>query len=172
MASEALGRILDVALGSVPVDTSAAATTGKRVSLTDCAGVTVVVVKAAGGSGESPTLTLKQHTVSTGGSPVNLAIIDHYYLKSATTLAGTEQWTKVTQAAAATITDPGAAGTSGQSQQIIAFEVPATSLSDTYKYISVDQADVGSTAQYATVLYIRRDLKVARSPEKLAASLA
>jgi hypothetical protein len=171
MAMEALGRLVDVCLGAVPVDMSSAAVTGKRVALKGCGGLTIVVVKAAGTAGDDPTLTLKQHTAASSGTTSNLAVIDHYYLKSATTLAGTETWTKVTQSAAATIADPGGAGTSAESQQIIVIEVDAAQLSDGYTHVSLDVADVGTNAQLGAILYFRRDLLVERAPASLAASL-
>ncbi len=171
MAMEALGRLVDVCIGAAPVDLASAAVTGKRVKLRDAGGLTIVIVKGAGTAGEDPTFTLKQHTAGSGGTSANLPIIDHYYLKSATTLAGTETWTKVTQNPAATIADPGAAGTSAESQQIIAIEVDAAQLSDGYTHVSLDAADVGTGAQLGAILYLRRDLKVERTPVALAASL-
>ena len=113
MAMEALGRLVDVCIGAAPVDLSTAGATGKRVALKGAGGLTIVVFKGAGTAGDDPTFTLKQHTANTGGTTSNLAAIDHYYLKDAATLAGTEAWTKVTQAAAATIADPGG-GTNAQ----------------------------------------------------------
>ena len=171
MAMEALGRLVDVCVGAVPVDMSSAAVTGKRVAVKGSGGLTIVVFKGAGTAGDDPTLTLKQHTANTGGTTSNLAVIDHYYLKSATTLAGTEQWTKVTQSAAATIADPGGAGTSAESQQVIVIEVDAAQLSDGYTHVSLDVADVGTNAQLGAILYLRRDLLVERAPAALAASL-
>lgn len=171
MAMEALGRLVDVCIGAAPVDLSAAAVTGKRVSLKGAGGLTIVVFKGAGTAGDDPTFTLKQHTANTGGTTSNLAVIDHYYLKDAATLAGTEQWTKVTQTAAATIVDPGGAGTSAEHQQIIAIEVDAAQLSDGYTHVSLDCADVGTNAQLGAILYLRRDLLVNRAPSALAASL-
>ncbi|MFF9002612.1 hypothetical protein ACF1GW_35685 [Streptomyces achromogenes] len=171
MAMEALGRLIDVCVGAAPVDLSSAAVTGKRVSLKGCGGLTIVVFKGAGTAGDDPTLTLKQHTASSGGTTSNLAVIDHYYLKSATTLAGTEAWSRVTQSAAATIADPGGAGTSAESQQIIVIEVDAAQLADGYTHVSLDVADVGTNAQLGAILYLRRDLLVERAPAALAASL-
>lgn len=171
MAMEALGRLVDVCIGAVPVDLSSAAVTGKRVALKGGGGLTIIVFKAAGTAGDDPTFTLKQHTASSGGTSSNLAVIDHYYLKSATTLAGTETWSKVTQSAAATIADPGGAGTSAESQQILAIEVDAAQLSDGYTHVSLDCADVGTNAQLGAILYLRRDLTVQRAPQALAASL-
>lgn len=171
MAMEALGRLVDVCIGAAPVDLSAAAVTGKRVSLKGCGGLTILVFKGAGTAGDDPTVTLKQHTAASSGTTSNLAIIDHYYLKDATTLAGTEAWTRVAQSAAATIVDPGGAGTSAEHQQIIAIEVDAAQLSDGYTHVSLDVGDVGTNAQLGCVLYLRRDLFVERAPASLAASL-
>lgn len=168
---EGLGRLFDIAVGAVPVDMSSAAVTGKRVRLADANGVTIVLFKAAGTAGDDPTVTLKQHTAASGGTTSNLAVIDHYYLKNATTLAGTEGWTKKTQTAAATIADPGGAGTSAESQQIIAIEVDGAQLSDGYTHVSLDVADVGTNAQLGAVLYLLRDLDVQRAPQALTASL-
>ncbi|MCM1943141.1 hypothetical protein NC239_33560 [Streptomyces sp. G3] len=168
---EALGRLVDVCVGAAPVDLSTAAVTGKRVRLRDAGGLTIVVFKGAGTAGDDPTLTLKQHTAASAGTTSNLAVIDHYYVKDATALAGTEQWTRVAQTAAATIADPGGAGTSAEHQQIIVIEVEAEQLSDGYTHVSLDVADVGTNAQLGAVLYLRRDLSVERAPAALVASL-
>lgn len=172
MAQEALGRLFDISTGFSPVDMSTAANTGKRVSLRNAGGVTIVLVKGAGTAGQDPVLTLKQHTASSGGTSANLVAIDHYYVKSETALDGDETWTKVTQAAAATITDPGGAGTSAEEEQIVVIEVDARSLSDGYGYVSLDVADVGANAQLGTVLYLLRDLAAQRDPSKLTAPLS
>lgn len=171
MAQEALGRLFDISAAVVPVDLQAAQT-GKRVALRNAGGCTIVVFKAAGTAGDDPTFTLKQHTASSGGSTANLAIIDHYYLKAEATLDGDETWTRVAQAAAATIVDPGGAGTSAEEQQIIAIEVDGRSLTDGYDYISLDVADTGTNAQLGCVLYLLRDLAVQRTPANLVAPLS
>ncbi|NUO42420.1 MAG: hypothetical protein HOV82_10310 [Streptomyces sp.] len=172
MAMEALGRLFDVSIGAAPADLSSAATTGKRVSLRNAGGCTILVVKGAGTAGDDPTITLKQHTAATSGTTANLACIDHYYLKAEATLDGDEQWVKKTQAVAATIADPGGAGTSAEEQQIIAIEVDGRSLSDGYDYISLDIGDVGTNAQLGAVVYLLRDLMVERAPVKLVAPLS
>ncbi|MFD6620222.1 hypothetical protein ACFWFB_33820, partial [Streptomyces albidoflavus] len=160
-----------VCIGAAPADLSAAAVTGKRVKLRDCGGLTIVVVKGAGTAGDDPTVTLRQHTAGTGGTTATLPVIDHYYLKDATALAGTETWTRVTQTAAATIADPGAAGTSAEHQQILVIEVESEQLSDGYTHVSLDVADVGTNAQLGAVLYLRRDLSIERAPSAMVASL-
>jgi hypothetical protein len=170
MAIELLGRI-DVSAGVAPLDLQTART-GNRVSLRNADGCLILVFKGAGTAGDDPTLTLKQHTASSSGTSANLAVIDHYYLKSETTLDGDEQWTKVTQTAAATIADPGGAGTSAEEQQIIAIPVQAPQLSDGYSYISLDVADTGTNAQLGAVLYLLHGLRAERAPAKLVAPLS
>lgn len=170
---EALGRVFDVSVGFQPVDMQTAANTGKRVSLRRSQAVTIVMFKAIGTAGDDPVLTLKEHNANTGGTSQNLAAIDHYYLKTATTpgLVGTETWSKVTQTLAATITDPGGAGTSAESAQIVVIEVDGTKLSDGFNHISLDVADVGGNAQLGCVLYFPHDLTVQRKPANLRAAL-
>jgi hypothetical protein len=172
MAQEGLGRLFDISVGAVPVDLSSAAVTGKRVSLKNSAALTIVVFKAAGTAGDDPVVTLQQHTAASGGTSQNLATVDHYYLKNATTLAGTETWARKAQSAAATITDPGGAGTSAESQQILVIEVLGTQLADGFSYVSANIADVGTNAQLGCVLYLLHDLTVQRAPANLVAALA
>jgi hypothetical protein len=171
---EGLGRLLDVSVGFVnQVTNNAADVTGKRVSLKDAAGVTIVVFAGAGTAGDDLDLVVKQHTASSGGTTANLAKIDHYYVKAATTLAGTETWSEITQTEAATITDAGGAGTSAETQQIVAIEINADMLSDGYSYVSVDSTNGGaSNDKTASALYLLRDLNVQRTPSNLAASLS
>lgn len=166
---EGLGRLFDIGIGFVPVDINTNnGETGKRCSLKHASGVTIVVIKAAGTAADDPTLTLKQYTASSGGTTANLAVIDHYYLKNETALDNDESWTKVTQTAAATIADPGGAGTSAESQQIVAIEVSANSLSDGYAWVGLDYAVAGlANAQLATWFYILHDLAAQRAPANL-----
>lgn len=149
-----LGNKYDLGTGFVPVDMSVAANTGKRIAMSGLTSVDVVFIKAAGTAAQDPVITLKEHDASTGGNSQNLAVISEYFVKSEATLDNDETWARVTQAAAATITDPGGAGTSAEEQQIVVFTVSLDQLSDGFKYISVDVADVGANAQLGTVLYI------------------
>lgn len=149
-----LGESYDLSTGLVPVDLSTAANTGKRVFMQEVTSMDIVVIKAAGTAADDPVLTLKQHTASAAGTTTDLAVITEYMLKTEATLDGDETWTKVTQAAAATITDPGGAGTSAESQQIVVIHVRADQLTAGNAYVSLDIADVGTNAQLGTVLYI------------------
>jgi len=165
---EGLGRLFDIGTGWVSTDMNTNnGETGKRISMRSGTGLTIVVFKGAGTAGEDPTLTLKEHSAYTGGTSQNLAIIDHYYLKNETALDNDESWTKVTQAAAATIADPGGAGTSAESQQIIAIPVNAYQLSDGFTHVSLDYAVTAAAAQIAGWLYIIHDLAVQRTPASL-----
>jgi hypothetical protein len=166
---EALGRLFDFSTGFSPVDMQTAANTGKRVGLKNCAGVTILFIKAAGTAGDDPVLTLNEHTASSGGTSQVLAELSKYYQKQETTLDGDEQWTEVTQAAASTITFN---ATSAESEALYAIELDGTQLSDGFDYISVDVADVGGNAQLGTVLYVLRDLTVQRDPTALVAPLS
>ncbi|MBA4865916.1 hypothetical protein H1V43_32145 [Streptomyces sp. PSKA54] len=171
MAQEALGRLVDISTGFTPVDLATAGATGKRVSLRGAGGVLVLVSLAAAASGtESVTLTLQEHSASSGGTSQNLAVIDHYYRKAEATLDGDEQWTRVSQTAAATIS---VAGASFATQEVlIAIEVNATSLSDGFAYVSVSASDPGTVARVAECVYVLRDLVAQRAPASLAAPLS
>jgi hypothetical protein len=149
-----LGESYDLSTGLAPVDLSTAANTGKRVSMVEVASVDIVVIKGAGTAADDPVLTLKQHTAATSGTTSDLAVITEYSLKNEATLDGDETWTRVTQSAAATITDPGGAGTSAESQQIVVIHVRADQLTPGNTHISLDIADVGTNAQLGAVLYI------------------
>lgn len=169
MGQLALGRYFDISTGFVPVDTQTGANTGKRVSLRHAAGVTFVFFKGAGTGSDDPVFTLQEHNAASSGTSQNLAKIDTIFKKTATTLAGTETWTKTTQTAAATYTATGDATKQG----IYAIYVAATSLSDTFAYVSLSVADTGAAgAQLGCMLYVLSELAVQRTPANLPAPLA
>jgi hypothetical protein len=172
MAQEGLGRAYDFSIGNAPVDYNTAGATGKRVSLRNCGGVAVLLnLAVAGGGTDAVVCTLKQHTASTSGTSADLAVIDHFYVKFEALLDGDEQWTRVTQAAGATITLAGA--TYAATEVLLCLEVNATSLSDGYDYISFDVADPGTGgARLGSVTYVLRDLAVQRAPANLVAPLS
>ncbi len=173
---EALGRLFDISLGYLNIDLNTSGATGKRVSLRNSAGCTIVCVVPATGGTEDLTFDVQQATASSGGTSndmdsTNAATgIDHYYIKAGTTLAGTETWTKVTQAAASEVVVVGA--TYGASQCLVAIEVSASQLADGFSYISVNSPDPGSTARVVSVLYFLHSLEVQRKPVNMIAALA
>lgn len=164
-----IGRVFDLSVGLAPYDTNSGAGTGKRVALRGASSITVVLYKAAGSGTDVPVITLNEATAASGGTSQALAAITKWYKKSGTTLAGTETWTETTQAASSTLTLTGEATKQG----IYAFTVHATSLSDTFGYISVDIADTGAAgAQWGGVLYVLHDLTSQRAASKMRAALA
>ena len=172
MAMEGLGRAFDVTLGFKPVDMQTAANTGARVHLKNCGGVDFVLYKGAGTAGDDPVLTLQEHNAASSGTSQNLVAIDHYYLKTATTMDGSELWVKTTQTKAATITDPGGLGTSAESQMFVVVPLEASALSDGFEWVSLSVADVGGNAQLGCMFYLLRDLTVSRTPANLVQSHA
>lgn len=165
----ALGRMFDLSVGFAPVDTQTGANTGKRISMRPYEAIGVLLFKGAGSGTDVPVFTLNEANASTGGTSQALAAITTWYKKSATTLAGSETWTKTTQAAGSTLTLTGEATKQG----IYYFEVEATKLSDGFTHISVDVADTGSAgAQLAGLLYVAHDLHVPRAPASLVAPLS
>lgn len=175
---EALGRLIDVSVGYINIDLNTSGATGKRVSLKNATGVTFLCILPATAGTEDVTFDVQQHTAATAGTSADLDAIvagsnagsDHFYIKSAATLAGTETWAKVTQTAGSEVVVAGA--TYGASQCIVAIEVAAGNLADGYSYVSVISPDPGSTARVVTVLAILHDLNVKRTPANLAAALA
>lgn len=167
----ALGKLFDLSIGSVPADADGGAITGKRVSLKNARGVSIVVIGAAGTAPDDLQLDLQEHTAASGGSSADLDIVTTYYHKSEATLDGDETWTKVTQAAASEIADVGGAGTSAEEQQIAVIEVAAEQLSEGYDFVSLNIPDLGTAgAKYVAVLYILWGLNAQRAPESLASA--
>ena len=174
----ALGRLFDISAGYINVDLNTSGATGKRVSLKNASGCTIVAILPSTGGTEDLTLDVQQANAASGGSSADLDSggvagsrgITEFHIKAATTLAGTETWTKVTQSEASEVVVSGA--TYGGSQCIVAIFVSASQLADGYSYISVNSPDPGSTARVVSVLYFLHDLEVQRSAVNLAAALA
>jgi hypothetical protein len=164
---EALGRLLDMTVGIAPVDLSAAAVTGKRVSMHDASGLAVVVFKGAASSGTDPAFTFKECTADSSGTSQNMANPPAYYWeKTATALAGTETWTQVT----ATYSSGAVTLTSQEGNQgIYVFQILEQDLSAGFSYIEVDAAKAGTVAQLGSVLLIPFDLASQRDVGNLPA---
>lgn len=145
-----LGPDYDISVGVSPVDL-ATAQTGKRINMANVKSVDIVFAKGAGTAADDPTVTLRHHTASSGGTSADLAVITEYYLKQETTLDGDETWTKVEQSAAATIVGD---GTSAESEQLVVVNVRADQMPAASNWLSLDVADVGLNAQLGAVLYI------------------
>lgn len=168
MAVKALGNLIDVRPCVVPVaDLAAGANTGLRLHMKNYGGVLVICYLAAVSAGTDTFVpTLKEANAATGGTLQALATITQWYHQSEATLDNDEQWVRVTQAAASTVSLTGA--TFAASQMIVAFEVDADDLSDGFEWISVDLPDAGSGGtRPGGILYIPYGLKQSRRPDRL-----
>lgn len=164
---EALGRLADFSVGTAPVDLSAAAVTGKRVSMKRQSGLMVVIYKGAASSGTDPAFTFKEATADTGGTSQNMVNPPAYFWKkSGATLAGSETWTQVTATySSGAVTLTGEEGNQG----IYVFDILSEDLSAGFSFIETDSAKAGTAAQLGAVLYIPHDLLSQRSPANLPA---
>jgi hypothetical protein len=135
---DALGRLLNAV--------TTATTAKARVALKDTSGVTILLIGATSGDA-----TIYGYTAASGGTETAMAIVTKYWRQNAGV------WTKVTQAAASTVT----AGTGG----LLAVEIDAVSLPDGYTHISASHAT-------GSFVILPRDLFVQRAPDKLANATA
>jgi len=164
---EALGRLVDFSAAVLPVDLSGGANTGKRVSMKNCVGMLLVIIKGPASSGTDPAFTFKEATAFTSGTSQNMAAPPgYYYQKSAASFAGSETWSKKTATySSGAITLTSEEGNGG----IYVFNVLSQDLSAGFSYLEVDSSDAGSVAQLGTVLYIAHDLSTGRDAANLAA---
>ena len=79
----ALGQVFDIVPAIIPLDLQTARS-GDWVSVRNCTGVSIVVFKGAGTSGDDPTLTLNKATAVDGTGSTTAAVIDTYYRKEGT----------------------------------------------------------------------------------------
>ncbi len=167
--ARALGRYFDLSMVTPIVDLDAAsaqATAAARVHLKNCAGVTFVLMTGVGTT-DDVQCDLQQHTVATGGSPLDLDIITDYFVKEEALLDGDETWTRVSQTPATS--EIAARADSAEKQTLWAIEVRADQLADGYEWVSLNVPDLGSAAaQWGGVLAILWELDVQRKPENLA----
>lgn len=164
--ARALGAIFDIGY-AVPIrDLDGGAQTGLIIDMSDCEGITFLVVKEAA-STDDIALDL-QEVDAVAGTPRDLDIITDYFIKHGTTTSdGTETWEKVTQAAASEIT---AIAGSAEQEYLLAFEVRADQLSDGYTHIQVNVPDLGSAgAEFGGIIAIKWGLKAGRAPANMPA---
>lgn len=164
---EALGRAVDISLGVINTDVQAGPATGNRIHLRRFDQLSIVLLAGFTGAVDPLNVTLREHNAVAAGVSQNLAIIDHYYLKTkAPALLGNETWAKVTQLPkAATLT---AFGTAAE-QKLMVIEVNGDQLSDGFEWVSLDIPDQGAAVgtKVASVLYVMADLNIQRAPANL-----
>jgi len=159
-----LGKNFDIGIGAICQSFNGSGITGKNISLQNCEGVVVLVVKAANGTTDDFAIDL-QEVDGYAGTPRDLDIITNYWVKSETALDNDEAWTLTTQTAASEIT--AIAGTA-ELEMMVAFAVRADQLSDGYTHIAVNVPDLGNTdTEYGCVIYLPYGLKTQRTPANL-----
>lgn len=131
---EGLGRVFNLA--------TSATTAKTRVNLKDATAVTFVLIGATSGNA-----TINECNAASGGTEQALAKVTQYYTQASGV------WTKVTQAAASTVT----AATGG----LLAVTIGAPMLSDGFNYVDITHAS-------GSFVYILHDLHVQRAPANLA----
>jgi hypothetical protein len=123
------------------------ATTAKtRVNMQNARACTFVLIGATSGNA-----TINECNAASGGTEQALAVITRYWTQAS------GLWTKVTQAAASTVT----AVTGG----LLAVTITADSMSDGFTYLDATHAT-------GSFVYILSDLEVQRAPENLKAVTA
>lgn len=130
---EGLGRLYNVA--------TSATTAKARVRLQESQGCAIILIGATSGDA-----TIFQYTAASGGTETALAVVTRYYRQASGV------WTKVTQAAANTIT--AAAG------GLAVVEIDAAQLSDGYGWVGASHAS-------GSFVILTRDLTVQRAPANL-----
>jgi hypothetical protein len=165
MAVRGLGNLFDIGTAIAPVDLAAGANTGHRLHLRNYGGVCIVLYFEVGAAAEPVIATVREHDAATSGNSADLAVVTQFFSKSEAVLDGDEAWVRVTQTAAATVTD---ADWDDALQALVAIEVDAGALSDDYEWISVNIADTGTTTGHlGCALYIPYGLKVMRRSDLL-----
>lgn len=166
---EGLGRLFDLSVMASVVSLGGGANvTGKRVSLKNSSGLSVLVVKGAGTATQDPVLTFNSFAAASGGSAASPAapLISYWYKKANTAPTGAETWTKVTQTASNVVTLTGESTNAGL---YVLFVAAGDSVVRSDPYIEVD---IGSTAaaQNIAVVGVLHDLEVQRAPIRMANS--
>lgn len=171
-----LGYTVDAGSATAPADAHVGAITGLRVNLRNAQSICFFVVLGAAASGtDDVVLTFKEHTASSGGTTTNLNAgtntngVTTWWLKNATTLAGTETWAKQTQAAGATVTVPGASFAAKQC--LVAVQLNTKDIDDGYDYVSCSVGALATASRYVTILPALTDLQERRDPANMPATL-
>lgn len=114
-----------------------------RFSLRNCSGVVFLVDTPANAS----TLTVQECNAASGGTAQNLAAITEYFTQT------NGVWTRLTQAAAATVTVSG-------TPDLLAVYIPQGALSDGFAYLSPNHSAKATEV-------VMSDLDVQRFPQNL-----
>lgn len=152
-----------------PVSTATGAITGDAVSFKNYRRCLFVFTKAIGTNGQDPTITVAQATDVAFGTTKALTFTTLYVKEDPTALADVGQWTKVTQAAAATYTHTDAAEKAVV--WAIDFKAEDLDIANDYDCLRVTIADTGTNAQLCAGHYIMYDAIQNAKPESMASAI-
>lgn len=143
----------------VPVDMQDGANNGDWVSLENYKRCLVVLYKDAGTAGDDPVFKLQQATAAdgTGAKDLDFTVVH----QKVGTLSSVTSWTRTTQTAATSYTN----AASAESEAIICVEIDAAMLDvdNSFKFIQLSVADVGTNAQLGCGFYILFDPRYPQS---------
>ena len=129
-----------------PVDLNDAAVTGVRFDMQKFKRVAFILAAAAGTTPSSHTISFKQHTVASGGTPAVLTISSPWFHK----VNAATEYTKVVPTAADSFDIDTIVG---DTKFVAVFEVLQEELTDGYQWISADLTDSGG-AQLGVLMAI------------------
>lgn len=153
----ALSQVSDLVMGVTPVNFATAANTGAWVNMAEVEGMNVLVVTGIGAAGEDIAFTLEQAKDASGTGAKALTLRYVAYKIGATAIAAaSDVWVEVS-----TINrdNPAASYTNTDSAEnefiLLAYVLQQDlDLNNGFKFIRGKVADVGSTSQIGTILYI------------------
>jgi hypothetical protein len=155
---------IQIAAGVVPVNLATAANDGDWVSLKHYRHCAVVLFKGAGTAGEDPTLTMEQaqDVSGTGAKALTFTRID---AKQGASLFTIGEFTRITQAAAATYTNL----TLAEDLAILVVEFNAEDLDADggFDCLRARIADVGAGSQIGAILYLLTDPRYTPPPSAI-----
>lgn len=159
---------MQICEGILPIALTTART-GRVVSMKNYRRCLVLLYKGIGTASDDPTITLAQGTDIAFGTTKALSFTTLYVKQDLTKLSDVGQWTKITQAAAATYTEL----TSAESAALWAIDIKQEQLdiANNYDCVRASISDVGTNAQLGCVLYLLYDPIVSTAPESMASAV-
>ena len=143
---------IDTIPAFMPVDLNTAGATGDRINMENCDRLLFILMASIGTAGDDPVISCQQHAAASGGTPAALNFTRIWHKVGATAINAVGQFSRITQAAAASYDSDPIAG--AENEMMLCAEVMAEDLADGYKFVSFNVADVGANAQLGAGLYI------------------
>lgn len=157
---------MQIAAGFVPVNMATATNEGDWISLRNYRHVAILVFKAAGASGEPPTITTQQAKDTGGGDAKDLNFTT-IHVKNGADLGAIGQFTKVTAVAS---NDYALAAGNTQALVLIEFNAEDLDADNGFDCIRATIADVGDTSQIGCMLYLLSSPRYTPPPSAIAES--